>query len=68
MFFLGKKNHIKEAKREAQIQDIRKDMFRQIDKKMKPVDKLSKLLDNKEELGITEMIFLATGGNNRHGR
>lgn len=48
--------------KEAQIQAIRKDTFKKIDRSNKSTQKLINLLDAK---GVTENIFEATGGKRR---
>lgn len=54
-----------DIKKEAEIQAIRKDTFKKIDKTSRSTQKLINLLDK----GVTENIFEATGGNRRrkHG-
>lgn len=65
MFRFGhKKAETTEAK-EAQIQAIRKDTFKKIDKSNKSTQKLITLLETK---GVTENIFEATGGERRRGQ
>lgn len=64
-FFYGKKRRIAEAKKEAQIQNIRKDMFKKIDKTNKSIDKLTELYD-KEDIDIAGMIYLATHNGKNH--
>lgn len=63
LFFRRKKQEAKEA----QIQTIRTDMHKKIDKATRSIDKLNDLLEA-TDLGITGQIFYATGGQNRHGR
>lgn len=50
--------------KEAEVQAIRQDMFKRIDKAGRSMDKLNDLLDEKS-LGITGQIFYATGGDRR---
>lgn len=49
--------------REKEIQDIRHDTFKKIDKSNKSTDKLIRLLDKPTD--ITEMIYEATSGKKR---
>lgn len=51
-------------KKEAEIQSIRKDLFKTADAAEKSVKKLNKLL-SETDLGVTGGIFLATGGDKR---
>lgn len=69
MWFFGRKkwaNH--ELQKEAEIQNIRKETFKQIDNKVQRLDdtnqKMGELLTN-QDLGVTGNIFLATGGDKR---
>lgn len=59
----GRKKALNTPK-EAEIQAIRQDMFDQVDKANKSIDKLTDLLDTKT-IGVSEKIFLATGGDKR---
>lgn len=61
-FFKKPRNHI--AKQEQEIQAIRKDTLKRVDKATRSIDKLNDLLDD-PNLGITGKIFLATGGGRR---
>lgn len=65
-FFRRKKGVTDDAKKERQIQAIRKDTFKRIDRANKSIDKLTHMID--KDMGVTELIFLATGGDNRHER
>lgn len=58
--FRRRKHH--DEDKEAEIQAIRKDTFKKIDKSNKSTKKLLVLLDSKR---VTENIFDATGGNRR---
>lgn len=51
--------------KEAEIQAVRKETFKRIDKSTKSTQKLINLLDTK---GVTENIFEATGGTYRNKR
>jgi hypothetical protein len=62
MFFNRKKDKEYDRK-EAQIQAIRQDTLKKIDKAQVSTSKVNELL--KEDLGITGMIFYATGGDKR---
>lgn len=64
LFFNRKKRLLAEAKKEAQIQSIRQDTFKTVNKANRSMDKLTQLLDD-EELGVTGKIFYATGGDKR---
>lgn len=62
--FHRRKQRIREAHKEAQIQAIRQDTFERIDTANASMQKLSDLLDD-TQLGVTGKIFLATGGDRR---
>lgn len=64
LFFNRKKRLLSEAKKEAQIQSIRKDMFKTVNRANESMDKLTQLLED-EDLGVTGKIFYATGGDKR---
>lgn len=64
LFFNRKKRLLSEAKKEAQIQSIRKDMFKTVNRANESMDKLTQLLEDKD-LGVTGKIFYATGGDKR---
>lgn len=53
--------------KEAEIQAIREETFRKIEKSNKSTQKLINLLESKT-LNVTENIFLATGGERRQKR
>lgn len=63
-FFRRKPSPNLDAEKEAEVQAIRKDTFKRIDKASKKIDRLNTLLDD-PNLGISGMIFLATGGDKR---
>ena len=64
MWFFGKKRQAAEVLREEEIQSIRQETLDAAKKATKSTDKLIKLLE-KEDLGVTGNIFLATGGDRR---
>lgn len=64
--FLFRRRAATDIKKEAEIQAIRQDTFKKVDKANKSMDKLTDLLDNKS--GVTELIFYATGGAKRDKR
>lgn len=49
---------------EEEIQAVRQDTLRQIDATTKSAKKLNDLI-KKKDFGVTEMIFLASGGSRR---
>lgn len=70
MFSFGRKKQARhEAKKEAEIQDIRQETFDLIDNRVKRLEdtnrKMGELLLDDKELGTTGRIFLATGGDRR---
>lgn len=67
LFFNRKKRLVAEAKKEAQIQSIRKDIFKTVNRANKSMDKLTNLIDD-TDLGVTGKIFYATGGDKRNER
>lgn len=62
MFSFGKRKH-----REAQIQALKKSTFKKIDKANKSAERVNDLFEDRD-IGITEMIFLATGGEKRNAK
>lgn len=61
MFFRRRKSLNTDVK-EAEIQAVRKDTFKKIDKSTRSTKKLIKLLETK---GVTENIYDATSGSRR---
>jgi len=77
MWFWRKKTVSREKafqKKEAQIQAIDRDTLKTIDKASKKIMEASKKTEKlnnfieKEDGGVTELIFLATGGDRRSNR
>lgn len=66
--FGRRKRAVHEAKKEAEIQAVRRETFKQIDKRVQRLDdtnqKMDELLDDKN-FGVSGNIFLATGGDHR---
>ncbi len=65
-FFRKKRNKLSDAQKEREIQAIREDMFETIDKVVESADKVKQELE--KDGGVTELIFLATGGPYRGGK
>jgi hypothetical protein len=63
MFFNRRKAKAEDEAKERQIQEIRQETFQAIDAAHQSATKLNQLLE--KDGGITELIFLATGGDRR---
>jgi hypothetical protein len=62
MFIFRRHKHTEaDTKKEAEVQAIRKETFRKIDKSNKSSEKLIRLLES----NVAENIFIATGGKRR---
>lgn len=69
MFCFGKKRKQMEERKAAEFRAIHNDTVERINKAADKIETYSidKLLE-KEDIGVTELIFLATGGANRIDR
>lgn len=66
MFWFGrKKQEAIEAKKEAEFRRIHDANIRKNYHAAEQIDKVNKLIEN-GDMGITELVFLATGGDRRH--
>lgn len=67
MLFFNRKKRVREdAKKNAEIQEIRQETVKAIENAHKQTKQLNKVLTKLDEQGgITHMIFLATGGDRR---
>lgn len=64
-FFRSRKQEAKDAEVERKVQAIQKETYKKIDKQTEEMAKLNQLLED-PHLGVTGMIFLATGGYRRN--
>lgn len=65
--WFARKRDSQRNKKEAEIQAVRQETLRSIDKAIYATSKVNDLLED-DKLGTTELIFLATGGEYRSKR